>query len=166
MLERSRAQNVHCDGQQLIVLITDGAPDDSEAEQQQLLDLIETKTNYGHPTNSVPVYSYGIGNDIVLSTKSKMAKEIACKTGGSYTGIMDDQEPEAIVKSYCTIAMLSRFVAFSLLLTWKVSLLQTKVSLLRCGARKLSGASHTSTRAGLGLLRQRLEPSTKKRTVF
>ena len=117
MLERSRAQNVHCDGQQLIVLITDGAPDDSEAEQQQLLDLIETKTNYGHPTNSVPVYSYGIGNDIVLSTKSKMAKEIACTTGGSYTGIMDDQEPEAIVKSYCTIAVLSRFVAFSLLLT-------------------------------------------------
>ena len=42
MLERSRAQNVHCDGQQLIVLITDGAPDDSEADDDSGVDELPT----------------------------------------------------------------------------------------------------------------------------
>ena len=153
MLERSRAQNTHCNGQQLIVLLTDGPPSDTPAEQQTLLDLVTNKTNYGHPTDSIPIYSYALGNEIALDRRNfRLAKKLSCKTSGSYTPIPDGSSPGVSCQWLCVLAILAwlrsaRAEWLDLGANRTLSTSTTKASLHGCDAMKQSGASRTLTRA-------------------
>ena len=63
---------------QVILLISDGPPSETPAQQDAIKDMVRARAHYNEGNRAVRIYSYGLGNAMARDVKNHALASVVC----------------------------------------------------------------------------------------